>query len=51
MSCNAEELTIGEVPVLLEMYRELVKENEMLKMEREKSKNIDKGTQSPDLYY
>jgi hypothetical protein len=50
MACSVDELTIGEVPLLLEMYRELAKENEILK--QEKAKNIDKGgAQSPDLYY
>jgi hypothetical protein len=50
MSCHADELTIGDVPMLLDLYRELARENELLKQEKEKLKQ-DKGTQSPDLYY
>jgi hypothetical protein len=44
MSTNIDDITMGDIPILLEMYKDLARDNEVLK---EKVKG-DKGT---DLYY
>lgn len=44
MTCNTEDLRIGDISTLLEMYRDLVRENEFLK---EKVKQEPKS----DVYY